>query len=147
MEEALKEAFKAKEKDEVPIGCVIVKDDKIIARAHNLCKSNNNSYSHAELLAIKKAMKKLDETYLVDCDLYVTLEPCMMCAGAISLARINHLYYGTKDSKGGMVDSNIKMKEIKHVGSYPRTVESGLCEAKCANILSTFFKDKRQKKL
>ncbi len=140
---AFREAEKASIKDEVPVGCVIVKDGIVVAKAHNQTIKNNNSYSHAEHIAIQKALKKLGQTYLIDCDIYVTLEPCMMCAGMISLARINKLVYGASDEKSGMIDSNIKLKNIKHIGAYPRKIISGVEKEKCANILSTFFKKKR----
>lgn len=103
MKEALKQAARAKEKDEVPVGAVIVKDDVIIARAHNLKEHKQKATAHAEVLAIEKATKKLGTWCLQDCDLYVTLEPCMMCTGAIELSRIRRLYYGTSDPKGGAV--------------------------------------------
>ena len=143
MELAIKEAKKATLEDEVPVGCVIVKDGEVIAKTHNKTIKNNNCYSHAELLAIQKALKKLDQTYLNDCELYVTLEPCIMCAGMISNARINKLYFGAYDEKGGSIESKINIKEIKHIGAYPREVNGGLCKDKCANILSTFFRGKR----
>lgn len=92
MKEALKEAKKAYEKKEVPVGCVIVKDDKIIARAHNLKESKNDTTKHAEIIAIQKASKKLNSWRLLDCEMYVTLEPCSMCAGAIINSRIKKIY-------------------------------------------------------
>lgn len=140
---AIKEAEKAAKLDEVPVGCVIVRNGEIIAKAHNKTIKNNNAYSHAELLAIQKAMKKMDQTYLIDCEIYVTLEPCMMCAGLISLARINKLYYGAYDEKSGSVESKINLKSIKHIGVYPREIYGGIEEERCANILSTFFRQKR----
>ena len=143
MDLAIKEAEKAALEDEVPVGCVIVKEGKVIAKAHNKTVKNNNCYSHAELLAIQKALKKLDQTYLSDCELYVTLEPCMMCAGLISLSRIKKLYFGAYDAKSGMIESKTNIKNIKHVGAYPREIRGGIQEKKCANILSTFFKNKR----
>ena len=106
MKQALKEAEKARAKDEVPVGAVIVKDGKIIARAHNLREKNQQANAHAEMLAIQKASRKLGTWCLDECDLYVTLEPCMMCTGAIIHSRIRNLYYGTKDPKGGAIDSN-----------------------------------------
>ena len=105
MREALKEATKALKKDEVPIGAVIVKDDKIIARGHNLRETKQNSLCHAEIIAISKACRKLGNFRLEDCDLYVTVEPCPMCAGAIIQSRIKNVYYGTPDNKYGAVDS------------------------------------------
>ena len=105
MKEAIKEAKKAELKDEVPIGCVIIKDDKIIARAHNLRESKQQSIAHAEILAIEKACKKIGSWRLENCDLYVTLEPCPMCSGAILQSRISNVIYGAKDFKGGCIES------------------------------------------
>ncbi|MBR2067779.1 MAG: nucleoside deaminase, partial [Solobacterium sp.] len=122
-----------------------VKDNVIIARGHNLREQKAQAFAHAELVAIQKASKKLGNQYLIDCDLYVTLEPCMMCAGLISQARIHGLYYGASDEKGGMVNSLIDLKKIKHVGAYPREIEAGIEKEMCGNILSTFFREKRKK--
>lgn len=142
---ALKEAQKAKLEDEVPVGCIIVLNDKVIARAHNQKEKKNMATAHAEVLAIQKASKKLGNWCMNECELFVTLEPCMMCAGLISQARIKKVYYGTKDPKGGMMESLIKMKEVPHVGAYPREIEGGILQEECAKILSTFFKEKRHK--
>ena len=101
MKAALKEAQKAYDKLEVPVGCVIVKDNKIIARAHNLKETKTDTTKHAEILAIQKASKKLKSWRLTDCDMYVTLEPCSMCAGAIIQSRLNKVYYGAYDEKTG----------------------------------------------
>ena len=141
---ALKEAEKARAIDEAPVGAVIVRYDKVIARAHNLREKNRQANAHAEMLAIMKASKKLDTWCLNDCDLYVTLEPCMMCSGAISLSRIHHLYYGTEDPKGGTVISRMELKTIPHIGAYPREVTGGILKEECAAILSGFFKEKRE---
>ena len=145
MGQALKEAEKAKAIDEVPVGCVIVKDGKIIARAHNLKEKKMQAYAHAEMLAIQKASKKLNNYYLNDCDLYVTLEPCMMCTGAINLARIRTVYYGTPDPKGGCIDTLIDVRSIKHINHHLNVV-SGIRQKECAEILSSFFREKRAKK-
>ena len=142
---ALKEAEKARAMDEVPVGAVIVKDGKVIARAHNLRERDQQASAHAELLAIRKASKKLGDWCLKDCDLYVTLEPCMMCAGAISLSRIHHLYYGTSDPKGGAVESRIQLPEIPHIGVYPKEISAGILKEECSEILSSFFREKRKK--
>ena len=142
---ALKEAQKAKLEDEVPVGCVIVLNDKVIARAHNQKEKKNMATAHAEVLAIQKASKKLGNWCMNECELFVTLEPCMMCAGLISQARIKKVYYGTKDPKGGMMESLINIKEVPHVGAYPREIEDGILQEECAKILSTFFKEKRKK--
>ena len=111
MKEALKEAKKAYEKDEIPVGAVIVKDNKIIARAHNLKESKNNSICHAEILAIQKACKKLNSWRLLDCEMYVTLEPCSMCAGALINSRIKKVYIGTADEKTGACGSKLNLLE------------------------------------
>ena len=107
MKIALKEAEKARDIDEVPIGAVIVKDNKVIARGHNLRESKKDPLGHAELVAIKKASKKIGDWQLVDCTLYVTLEPCIMCGGAIIQSRIKTVVYGADDPKGGAFGSSI----------------------------------------
>ena len=142
---ALREAEKARDKDEVPVGCVIVRNGEVIARAHNLREKNQQANAHAEMLAIQKASKKLSTWCLQDCDLYVTLEPCMMCTGVISHARINRLIYGTTDPKGGTIDTLIQIKDIPHLKTYPKTVVSGVLQPECSAILSDFFKEKRKK--
>lgn len=144
MKIAIKEAMKAWKKDEVPIGAIIVKDDKIIARAHNLREKKQLSTAHAEILAIEKACKKLNTWRLENCTLYVTLEPCAMCTGATILSRIDHVVYGAKDSKGGCIESCIKMYEQQGFNHYP-TYLSGVLEEECSKILSDFFKEKRKK--
>ena len=145
MKLALKQSMKAQEKDEVPIGCVIVKDDKVIARGYNLRQTKQQSYAHAEMIAIQKACKKLGTWRLEDCDLYVTLEPCPMCAGAILQSRIKRVIYGAKDPKGGCVDSCMKMYETKGFNHYPEVL-SGILEEECSSILTNFFKMKREMK-
>lgn len=145
MKIAIKEAMKAWKKDEVPIGAIIVKDDKIIARAHNLREKKQLSTAHAEILAIEKACKKLNTWRLENCTLYVTLEPCAMCTGATILSRIDHVVYGVKDAKGGCIESCIKMYEQQGFNHYP-TYLSGVLEEECSKILSDFFKEKRKKK-
>ena len=145
MKLAIKEAKKALLKDEVPIGCVIVKDDKVIARGYNLRESKQNSIAHAEVIAIQKACKKLGTWRLEDCTLYVTLEPCPMCSGAILQSRIKHVVYGAYDPKGGCIDSCMQMYKIKGFNHYPET-ESGILEEECAQLLKDFFKEKRKRK-
>lgn len=142
MKEAIKEAKKAQLKDEVPIGCVIVKDDKIIARAHNLRESKQQSIAHAEILAIQKACKKIGSWRLENCDLYVTLEPCPMCSGAILQSRICNVIYGAKDYKGGCIESCMKMYEVEGFNHYPMTI-GGILEEECSSLLTSFFKNKR----
>lgn len=143
MKLALKEASKAKELDEVPIGCVIVFNDKVIARGHNLKESRKLVTSHAEMEAIKKASKKLDNWRLFDCDLYVTVEPCLMCMGAIYQSYIKNLYFGAKDPTGGAASSSINFNEIKNLNHYPH-IEGGILEEECSQIIKEFFKNKRK---
>ncbi len=139
---ALKEAEKARDKDEVPIGCVIVFNDRIIARGHNHKVRKNLSTAHAEIEAINKASKKLGTWHLDGCEMYVTLEPCLMCAGAIVNSRIAKVYYGAKDPKGGAIDTNLKLISIKNINHYPES-EAGILEDECSRILKDFFKTKR----
>ena len=145
MKEAIKEAKKALKKDEVPIGCVIVYEDKVIARGHNLRETKQLSTCHAEIMAIQKACKKLGTWRLEDCSLYVTLEPCPMCSGAILQSRIKDVYYGAYDPKGGCIDSCMKMYEVKGFNHYPQT-HGGILEEECATLLKDFFREKRKKK-
>ncbi len=118
MKAAIKEALKAELIDEVPIGAVIVHDGKIIARAHNLRETKQRSTAHAEILAIEKACKKLNSWRLEGCTLYVTLEPCPMCSGAILQSRIERVVYGAKDPKGGCIESCMQMYDIKGFNHY-----------------------------
>ena len=145
MKEALKEAKKAYEKLEIPVGCVIVKDNKIIARAHNLKETKFDTTKHAEIIAIQKASKKLKSWRLNECEMYVTLEPCSMCAGAIINSRIKKLYYGAKDEKTGAVGSVFNLlKDYKF--NHDVEIESGILENECRNILKEFFKNLRIQK-
>jgi len=144
MKEALKEAKKAKKIDEVPIGAVIVKDDKIIARAHNLRETKMNSLKHAEIIAIDKACKKLSNFRLEECDIYVTVEPCLMCAGAIVQSRIRKVYFGTPDEKYGAVVSICDAFNIK--SNHKVELEQGILKEECENIVKEFFKELRAKK-
>ena len=137
MNEALKEASIAYNKDEVPIGAVIVHNNRIIARAHNLTESLNDVTAHAEMQAFTAAENYLGGKYLHDCILYVTLEPCVMCAGASYWSQISKIVYGTSDQKRGF--SNINQKII-----HPKTkVITGVLENNCSNLLIDFFKKKR----
>ena len=145
MREALKEAYKAKEMDEVPIGAVVVRNGEIIARAHNMKEHDQLASSHAEHLALTKAQKLLGTWNLQDCDLYVTLEPCMMCTGLIQLSRIRRLYYGTSDPKGGCIETVIHVKQIPHLNIYPKEIYADIMKEECAEILTTFFKKKRNR--
>ena len=143
MLEALKEAKLAALEDEVPIGCVIVKDDQIIARAHNQREVTNNPLGHAETLAIKKASEVLDDWQLVDTELYVTIEPCLMCAGAIIQSRIRKVVYGAPDFKGGAFGSSLNVMDAKDINHRPEVV-SGVLEKECTEIIQNYFKSKRK---
>lgn len=144
MKIALKEANKSFQLDEVPVGVVIVKDDKIIARGHNLRETKQDPTGHAEIIAIKKASKKLKSWRLIDCTMYVTLEPCSMCAGAIMWSRIKRVVYGAKDIKGGAIGSSFNLFEQKGINHKPE-VTSGVLEDEASTLLKKFFKLKRQK--
>ena len=143
MKEALKEEKKAYEKLEIPVGAVIVKEGKIIARAHNLRESKHDTTKHAEILAIQKASKKLESWRLIDCDMYVTLEPCSMCAGALINARIRKLYIGTLDEKTGACGSVLNLFE-DYKFNHKVEVEKGIMQKECEEILKSFFKDLRK---
>ena len=143
MLEALKEAELAKLEDEVPIGCVIVKDDQIIARAHNLRETTNNPLGHAETLAIKKASEVLGDWQLVNCDLYVTIEPCIMCGGAIIQSRIRKVIYGASDLKGGAFGSSINILGASNINHRPEVVK-GVLKEECTKIIKDYFKSKRK---
>ncbi len=144
MKMAIKQAQLGAEKyDEVPIGAVIVKDGKVIARAHNLKEKKNCANYHAEMVAIEKATKKLNSWRLIGCDMYVTLEPCPMCVGALINARIDNIYFGAYDEKAGALKSKCALMEMKfnHKANY----EGGILEQECAKLLSDYFKKKRGK--
>ena len=143
MKMALKEANKAKQIDEVPIGAVIVKDNKVIAKGHNLRESKKDPLGHAELVAIRKAAKKLNDWQLVGCDLYVTIEPCIMCAGAIYQSRINRVIYGADDIKGGGFGSSINVLDAKNINHIPEIIR-GIMKDECSQIIKEYFKDKRK---
>ena len=142
MKIALEEAKKAYKKKEVPIGAIIVKDGKIIAKAHNMREKKKQACAHAEILAIQKACKKLKAWRLEDCEMYVTLEPCPMCAGAIMNARIKKIYIGAMEPKFGSVGSKINLLEDV-VFNHTVEVEKGICEAESAKLLQDFFKELR----
>lgn len=144
MKEALKEAQKAYDKDEIPVGAVIVKDGKIISKAHNLREIKQNAVAHAEILAIEKANKKLNSWRLVDCDMYVTLEPCTMCMGAIISSRIKNLYIGTLDPKTGACGSFVDLSKLKY--NHTVNIYQGILKEKCEYIIKDFFKNLRKKK-
>ena len=143
MMEALKEAELAKLEDEVPIGCVIVKNDQIIARSHNQRDKSHNPLGHAETLAIKQASEVLGDWQLVDCELYVTIEPCIMCSGAIIQSRIKRVVYGAPDIKGGAFGSSINILEASNINHHPEVVK-GVLENECSSIIKNYFKSKRK---
>ncbi len=142
MDLALKQAEIAGNAGEVPIGCVIVRNGEVIARAGNRTLTDRDPAAHAEILAIRQAATALGSERLVDCDLYVTLEPCTMCAGAISFARIRRLYYGAADPKGGAVDSGVRFFASPTCHHAPE-VYSAVGETEAAALLRDFFKARR----
>ena len=145
MKEALKEAKKAYKKLEIPVGAVIVKDGEIIARAHNVKEEKNDATKHAEILAIQKASKKLETWRLNDCEMYVTLEPCSMCAGAMIQARLKKVYIGTMDEKTGACGSVLNLpKDYKF--NHIVEIEYGILQPECEKILKDFFKKLRKLK-
>ena len=145
MKEGLKEAKKAYDKLEVPVGAIIVRDRKIIARAHNLKETKKDTTKHAEILAIQKASRKLESWRLLDCEMYVTLEPCSMCAGAIINARIKKLYIGALDEKTGAAGSVFNLFE-DYKFNHNVEVEQGIMQDECEKILKDFFKYLRKLK-
>lgn len=145
MNEALKEAKKAYKKLEIPVGAVIVKDGIIVARAHNLKEIKLDSTAHAEINVIKKAAKKLNTWRLNDCEMYVTLEPCPMCAGALIQARIAKLYIGTMDEKTGACGSVLNLL-TDYKFNHTVDIEKGICEKECKSIIKEFFKKLRNSK-
>ena len=145
MKEALKEAKKAYQKGETPIGAVIVYDGKVIARGHNKRETKKNALCHAEIMAINKACKKLGGWRLFKCDMYVTLEPCLMCAGAIVQSRIKNLYFGAYDKKGGAVGSLINIPALPDITQKVETT-GGILEDECSSLLKEFFKELRKTK-
>ena len=145
MKEAIKEAKKALLIDEVPIGCVIVKDNKIIARGHNVREIKNSPIGHAEIEAINKASRKLKSWRLEGCDIYITLEPCIMCSGAIIQSRIENIYFGASDPKGGALVSSINVLDAKNINHHPK-VHEGILKEECSSLISDYFKNKREEK-
>ncbi|WP_370931791.1 nucleoside deaminase [Bartonella sp. DGB1] len=142
MEIALQEAEKAQKNGEVPVGAIIVKNNKIIATANNQTRSSLDPSAHAEIVVIRKACKILKTDRLINCDLYVTLEPCNMCSGAISFARIRRLYYATPDPKGGAVENGTNFFSQKSCFHSPE-IYSCLSQNKSQLLLKNFFKQKR----
>ena len=142
MDLALKAAETAGKSGEVPIGCVIVREGAVVARAGNRTLTDRDPTAHAEILALREAAAKLGSERLVDCDLYVTLEPCTMCAGAISLARIRRLYYGAADPKGGAIESGVRFFASPTCHHVPE-VYSAVGEREAARLLTEFFRTRR----
>ena len=142
MDLALEQAENAAKSGEVPIGCVIVRDNAVIARAGNRTLTDRDPTAHAEILALREAARLTGSERLTDCDLYVTLEPCTMCAGAISFARIRRLYYGATDPKGGAVDSGVRFFASPTCHHAPDVYPS-VGENKAAALLRQFFKTRR----
>ncbi len=140
---ALLQAKRAYDQGEVPVGAIIVKDGKVIARAYNRRETKKNALRHAELDAIDKACKKLGGWRLFDCDLYVTLEPCPMCAGAIVNARIRRVIFGASDTKAGAFGSVLNLNDFP-LNHHPQIID-GVENEKCSRILTDFFKTLRQK--
>ncbi len=143
MSAALKEAKKAFLKGEVPVGAVVVRDGKIISKAHNERERKNVATCHAELSAIEKACKKLGSWRLDDCELYVTLEPCIMCAGAIINARIKKVYFGAREPKGGACESRFNLLS-SGVLNWQTDYEGGIMEEECSTLITDFFKARRK---
>lgn len=143
MKAALKEAEKAERKEEVPIGCVIVKDGKIFARAHNLRQTKRLATAHAEILAIEKACRKIKDWRLDGYEIFITLEPCAMCAGAIANARISKVYFGAYEKKGGGAVSKFNILSesgLNHVTEW----EGGVLEEECSAVIKNFFSSRRK---
>ena len=145
MEIALKEAKKANKKDEVPIGAVIVRDNKIIAKGYNKREKSKNAINHAEIVAIKRACRKLKDWRLENCEMYVTLKPCPMCAGAISNARIKRVYFGAEETnnKDNLCEQIFSSTRLNHKVELVKLEEYSSI---CSELLSSFFKNHRQKK-
>lgn len=144
MREALKEAKKAYKINEIPVGCVIVSNDKIIARGYNKRESNNQATDHAEIIAIRKASKKLNSWRLDECKMYITLEPCVMCSGAIIQSRIKGVIYGAKDYRFGCHDSIINLFDVDF--NHKVNIKGSILEEECSKLISNFFKELREKK-
>ena len=144
MQEAIKEAKKALKRDEVPVGAVIVYNNKIIARAYNTREKSKDSTNHAEIIAIKKACKKIKDFRLIDADIYVTLEPCLMCIGAILNARIRKIYFGASVNKENALTCKeiVERAELNH----KTEIESGLLQQECSAMITDYFREKRKNK-
>lgn len=136
MKMAFQEAQAALEKDEVPVGCIVVYNDRIVARAHNLTELLNDVTAHAEMQAITAAANMLGGKYLIDCTMYVTLEPCVMCAGALAWSQLSRIVIGARDEKRGFINKGLSL--------HPKTeIVSGILENECSALIKDFFKSKR----
>lgn len=144
MKEAIKQAKKALALGEVPIGCVIVYNDKIIGRGYNRRIIDKNTLSHAELNAIKKASKALGDWRLDDCEIYITLEPCQMCSGAIVQSRIKKCFIGSMNPKAGCAGSILNLLQIPQF-NHQVEIETGILNEECSTMLTSFFKELRKK--
>lgn len=142
MARALELAKQAAERDEVPVGAVIVKNGEIIAESSNQKEEKNQATRHAEIVAIEKAETVLENWWLEDCDLFVTLEPCMMCSGAMILARIRKVYFGAYDKKTGAIESTLQLLDEK--SNHKVLHEGGILEEECSEVLTEFFRQKRK---
>ena len=145
MKEALRQAKKAYGLEETPIGCVIVQDDRIIARGYNRRNTNKSGLAHAEITAIRKANKKTGDWRLEDCTLYVTLEPCQMCAGAIVQSRVKRVVIGAMNPKAGCAGSILNLLEMPQF-NHQVEVERGVLQEECSELMSNFFIELREKK-
>ena len=145
MKEAIRQAKKAWKIEEVPIGCVIVRDGKIISRGYNRRTIDKNTLAHAELAAIKKASKKLDDWRLEGCTMYVTLEPCQMCAGALVQSRIDRVVVGCMNPKAGCAGSILNLLQMPEF-NHQVELETGVLEEECSQMMKTFFKELREKR-
>ena len=142
---ALKEAMIAYQNGDVPVGCVIVKNNKVVAKAHNIRQTKKDTLGHAEVVAIKKACKKLNAWVLEECSIYVTLEPCLMCAGAILNARIDKLVYATEEPKFGSIESVANVLDNEKY-NHKVKIEKGVLKEEASTMLKNFFKELRNKK-
>lgn len=145
MKEAMLEARKAYALKETPIGAVVVYDGKVVGRGFNKIETTNDPTNHAEMVAIKDACKNLDRWRLFDCTLFVTMEPCFMCSGAIVNSRLKNIYVGVRHNKNHVVDKHNNFK-LEFYKDYKVNVQFGLLEDECSNILTQFFREKRQSK-
>ncbi len=145
MKEAIRQAYKAWKLQEVPIGCVIVKDGKIIARGYNRRNTDKNTLAHAELLAIRKASRAVGDWRLEECTMYITLEPCQMCAGAIVQARISRVVIGSRNPKAGCAGSVLNLLQMPRFNHQVELTE-GVLEEECSSMLTDFFKELRSQR-